>query len=97
MDIRNATQFSNFVKAAHIESLDMAFQQVVMCVNNYAGACNCWKAEVKQRLYDDCTRKYMDAVRNAVPRLKSQILDKTSDRQITFFLDNRTVIGLICR
>lgn len=97
MDIRNATQFVNFTEAAGITGNDMAFQQVAMCVRNYAGACNCWKAEDKKRLYDDCTRKYMDAVRNVVPRLKQAFLDKTPDRQITFFLDNGSVIGLICR
>ena len=97
MDIRNITQFANFISAGQLQNLNMSFHQIIMCVNNYASACNCHKGEYKRKLYDDCTRVYTDVVRNVVPKFKNDFLSKTTERQITFYLDNGTIIGLICR
>ena len=95
MDIRNATQFANFVSKGNLVNLDMTFQQVVFCINNYNAACNCWKAEDKKKLYDNCTVTYMNAVKSVVPRFK--FLSKTEERQIQFYTDNGALIGLVCR
>ena len=97
MDIRNATQFANFVSKGNLVNLDMTFQQVVFCINNYNAACNCWKAEDKKKLYDNCTVTYMNAVKSVVPRFKNEFLSKTEERQIQFYLDNGSLIGLVCR
>jgi hypothetical protein len=97
MDIRNATQFANFVSKGNLVNLDMTFQQVVFCINNYNAACNCWKAEDKKKLYDNCTVTYMNAVKSVVPRFKNEFLSKTEERQIQFYTDNGALIGLVCR
>ena len=97
MDIRNATQFANFISAAGLQNADMSFQQIVFCVNNYKSACNCWKAEAKKALYNNCTVIYTNAVRTIVPKFKTEFLSKTTDRQIQFYLDNGSLIGLVCR
>ncbi len=97
MDIRNATQFANFVQNAGLTTKDMAFQQVVFCNDQVEKACNCWKAEDKKRLYDNCTLQYMNAVKHVVPKFKNDFLSKTDDRQIRFFTDNGSLIGLVCR
>ena len=97
MDIRNVTQFANFVQKGGLVGLDMSLQQVVMCVDNTAKACNCWKAEDKKKMYDNCTLIYMNVVRTLVPRFKNEFLSKTTDRQIQFYTDNGSLIGLVCR
>lgn len=97
MDIRNATQFANFVSKGGLQNLDMVFQQIVFCINNYNSACNCWKAEDKKKLYDNCTAIYTNAVKNTVPKFKNDFLSKTEERQIQFYLDNGILIGLVCR
>jgi hypothetical protein len=97
MDIRNATQFANFVSKGNLQNLDMTFQQVVFCINNYNAACNCWKAEDKKKLYDNCTVTYMNAVKSVVPKFKNEFLSKTEERQIQFYTDNGALIGLVCR
>ena len=97
MDIRNATQFANFVSKKNLVNLDMSFQQVVFCINNYNAACNCWKAEQKKKLYDNCTVAYQNAVQNIIPKFKNEFLSKTEERQIQFYLDNGSLIGLVCR
>ena len=43
---------------------------------NYNAACNCWKAEQKQKLYDNCTMTYKNAVQNVVPKFKNEFLSK---------------------
>ena len=97
MDIRNATQFADFISKGGLQNLDMNFQQVIFCINNYNAACNCWKADYKKKLYDDCSTAYMNAVKNVVPKFKTEFLSKTEERQIQFYLDNGTLIGLVCR
>ena len=97
MDIRNATQFANFISKGGLQNLDMTFQQVIFCINNYNAACSCWKAEAKKALYDSCTVTYMNAVRNIVPKFKNEFLSKTEERQIQFFTDNGALIGIVCR
>ena len=97
MDIRNPTQFINFVKQGGLENLDMNFMQLAQCLDKFSHACNCHKAEDKQKMYNNCNVIYMNSVRGVVPRFKNEFLSKTEDRQIQFFLDNGTLIGLICR
>lgn len=97
MDIRNATQFANFVQKAGIMTKDMSFQQVVFCVEQIGRACNCWKVEDKKRLYDNCTMTYTNAVKNVVPRFKNDFLSKTEDRIINFYTDNGSLIGVVNR
>ena len=45
MDIRNTTQFVNFIKKGGLENLDMNFLQLSQCVDKLAHACNCHRAE----------------------------------------------------
>jgi hypothetical protein len=97
MDIRNATQFSNLIQTTGLQMKDMAFQQIVFCVDQLGKMCNCWKAEDKKKLYDNCTMIYMNAVKNVIPKFKTDILAKTDDRQISFYLDNGSLIGIVCR
>ena len=97
MDIRNATQFATFVSNGGLNNLDMTFQQIIMCINNYAAMCNCQGAIEKAKLYNNCTIIYMNAVRNIVPKFKNEFLSKTEERQIQFYTDNGSLIGLVCR
>lgn len=97
MDIRNVTQFASFISANGFQQLDGIFRQSVDCINGYSSACNCYKVEDKQRLYAACNKLYMDAVRHVVPRFKTIILAKIPDRQISFFSDNGTLIGIVSR
>lgn len=97
MDIRNATQFANFVSKGGLQNLDMTFQQIILCLNNYSAMCNCRGASEKAKIYDNCTVIYMNAVRNVVPKFKNEFLSKTEERQIQFYTDNGSLIGLVCR
>ncbi len=97
MDIRNATQFANFIKKAGLMTKDMSFQQVIFCVDQLGKMCNCWKAEDKKKLYDSCTLTYMNAVKHVVPKFQNDFLSHTDDRQIQFFLDNGSLIGIVNR
>lgn len=97
MDIRNATQFANFLTKAGLQNLDITFQQVIFCINNYSAMCNCRGAADKKKLYDNCTTTYKNSVQNVVPKFKTEFLSKIEDRQISFYLDNGSLIGLVCR
>lgn len=97
MDIRNATQFANFIQQSGLAMKDMAFQQVTFCVSQLGKMCNCWKAEDKKKLYDNCTLTYINAVKNVVPRFKEDFISKTEDRTINFYTENGALIGIVNR
>lgn len=97
MDIRNSTQFANFINKGGLQNLDMTFMQIITCIDNYSHACNCQHAADKQKMYNNCNVIYMNAVRGVVPRFKNEFLAKTEDRQIQFYLENGSLIGLVCR
>jgi hypothetical protein len=97
MDIRNVTQFVNFLEGNGITRMDSSFLQVIQCIQNYTAACSCYKREDKVKIYNMCNGVYHNAVRNVIPRLKHEFLSKISERQISFYNDNGQLIGIISR
>ena len=88
MDIKNVTQFANFATTMGLASLDGSFSQIITCVNNYSAACNCYKLEDKQKIYNSCNKLYVNCVTTILPKFRSLIMSKVSERQIRFFVDN---------
>lgn len=97
MTIGNVTQFANFITSQGLNRLDGTLQQIVTCINNYSTACNCHKVEDKRKMYDNCNRLYSDAVRHVIPKLKNEILAKIPERQVSFHMDNGTLILILSR
>jgi hypothetical protein len=92
MDIRNVTQFANFLGGNDLVRLDGMFQQIINCVNSYDAGCNCYKLEDKRKLYELCNRLYFDAARHLGHRFKHEFLAKTSERQINVYTENGQLI-----
>lgn len=97
MEIKNVTQFCNFIKSNNLTALDSVFSQIITCINNYAASCNCHKVQDKQKIYDNCNRLYTDAVRNIVPKFKNVILPKIPEGRISFYVDNGGLISILSR
>ena len=97
MDIKNPTQFANFVGANGLTGLDNSFLEAVICMNHYAAACDCHKRADKATIYETCQRIYQNAVRNVVPKHKGIFLSKAGATQISFYADNGSLIGIISR
>lgn len=97
MEIRNATQFANFIESNGLQTLDGGFVQAVQCVKNYSAACNCYKVEDKRRIYDMCCKLYMNLVTNLVPKFKNVILQKIPEGRISFYNDNGGLIAIVSR
>jgi hypothetical protein len=97
MDIRNVTQFYNFITQNDMVNLHSALQQISDCIHNYQLACSCYDGTVRNKTYQDCNRKYIDAVRSAVPSLSAQFLSKTGNNTIEFFWDETNYIRSIRR
>jgi hypothetical protein len=97
MDIRNVTQFCNFITSNGFNKSNGSLQQIVSCIDGYSAACNCHKVEDKQKMYAICNKLYSDAIKHIVPTLKHEFLSKTSERQIIFYSDNGTLISILSR
>lgn len=97
MDIRNVTQFVNFLSSNGLGTADTLFVQVTQCLHNYEHACNCYKKEDKMALYNACKRLYIDAVNGVVPKMKNVFLSKTTERQIAFYTDEGSLISILSR
>ena len=76
MDIKNVTQFCNFLTSSGVVQLNPAFQQVVNCVQNYSAACNCHKTQDKQSLYAECNKLYSQCIMAVIPSIKYAVLQK---------------------
>jgi len=97
MEIPNVTAFCRFVSDSGLAQKDSRLQQVIYCLNNYSAACNCYKREDKLNQYTQCNRLYREAVAHAVQKMKAEFLSKTQERQISFKVDGRELIGIISR
>ena len=97
MDIHNVTEFTNFISSNNLIIGDSTLKQVVDCINNYRAACVCYKVDDKKGIYDSCNRLYKHIVKQIVPRLKSEFLSKTSERQISFYDDQNQLIAIVSR
>lgn len=97
MDINNVTQFSNFLKSNDFVKLDTTFFQLVNCINNYASACDCYKAEDKRAAYGKCLKLYAEIVRNIIPKYKNVILQRIPEGRITFRTENGVLIAIMSR
>lgn len=95
MNIANVTEFAAFVGNNNLMGLDSSLAQVIQCINNYKSACNCWKREDKQKLYNNCNAIYYNCVKMVIPRLKKEFMSKTTDRQISFYGENSQLIGIV--
>ena len=97
MDIRNCTQFANFIGANNLSGLDNGLLEMVLCMNHYSAACDCHKREDKQKIYQTCQQIYINTVRGIVPRHKAAFLSKAGVTQIAFYADGGLLIGIISR
>ena len=97
MEIHNVTQFANFISTNDLVKLDIVLLHTVQCVNTFTAACNCYKAEDKAKIYAACTRMYSEAAKSASIRFKNEFLSKTSDRQITFYTEQGSLIAIMSR
>jgi hypothetical protein len=97
MDIRNVTQFSNFVEANDLARLDASLQAIVSCMAEYKRGCDCWRREERDAQYSKCVKLYLSTARTIVPRFKNEFLAKTAERQIILYTENGGVIVLLSR
>lgn len=97
MDIRNATQFADFLSSSGLSTLDSSFIQIINCANNFRSMCNCYKASDKAKMYNQCNQMYANSVSYVIPKFKNQLLSKTSDRSIYFYSDSGALIGKVTR
>ena len=91
MDIRNATEFRNFLNIAQLRGLHQSFDAVCHCMMDYERGCDCWKSNQKQKVYENCKMMYQNAVALAMCSYKGQFLARTPDGQICFFQDGRPI------
>jgi hypothetical protein len=92
MDIRNVTQFSNFISENELTSLDHVFKQIPICLADFSRRCNCHRKEDKSRIYSKCNVFYINAVKIAAARFKNEFLSKTPEKSITFYNENGSLI-----
>ena len=87
MDIRNVTEFRNFVNANQLNGLSKEIQAVTICVTDYERGCSCWKGSDRQKIYDNCKALYIRAVGIITTQFASQFIEKTPDRRVIFSQD----------
>ena len=96
MEIRNVTQFQNFLLGNGLINLHPQFGELVNCMNEYSRLCACIGTD-KNKAYNGCNSMYASVAERVVPALKHQFLAKTGDPTMTFFQDESKFISTISR
>ena len=97
MDIRNTTQFANFIRSNGFQHLDGMFLEAANCMDNYSASCNCYKAADKKFIYDTCSKIYESAIKHLGHKFRNELLSKTSERQIAFYNDQGSLLIIVSR
>lgn len=97
MQIKNVTQFVEFINKNKLQFLHERFMQLIVCLNNFKSRCRCHKQKDKQQAYISCCNLYVDAVLYVVPKYKNTILQKIPDGKILFYKDDGTLISILSR
>ena len=80
MEIRNVTQFVQFISNNGLQTLDGRFLQLITCLNNYKAHCNCHKSRDKREIYLNCCDLYKQSVIIFECSSKNTILQKVPER-----------------
>lgn len=91
MEIRNVTEFSNFVNGNGLRGLHPDIEAVSICVMDYERGCNCWKGNARQKIYNNCKSLYTKSVGTVLGSFSSHFLSKCGDYCITFMQDGITI------
>lgn len=87
MDIRNVTEFRNFVNINGLRGLHGDIDAVAICVMDYERGCNCWKNGDKQKIYNNCKALYVKSMGVVLGQFSAHFLAKTPGHSLTFFQD----------
>lgn len=96
MDIRNVTEFRNFVNNNQLRTLHSAIDAVCICVMDYEKGCGCWNNNDRQRIYENCKILYQQAIGVISNTYKSHFMAHVIEQQLNFYMDGR-IIGSIRR
>lgn len=96
MDIRNVTEFRNFVDAHGLRSLHRDIEATCVCVMDYERGCSCWNNSDRQKIYNNCKGLYARSVGVIVKMFSPQFLNFAPKNIITFWQDG-IAIGTIRR
>jgi hypothetical protein len=96
MDIRNVTEFRNFVNNNKLRNLHSDIDAVSICVMDFERGCTCWDGGARQKIYNNCVILYERSMGVVLTSFKPHFLAHTIDQAMTFYIDGR-VIGSMRR
>lgn len=96
MDINGPVSFYNFIRSAHLIDKDSSFLTISNCILDL-GTCSCKSRDEKLSKLQHCNKLYMQIVSNVIPKLKHELLNNISDRQISFYSDSGKLLMIISR
>jgi hypothetical protein len=96
MEIRNATQFSNFIESRNMTSLHPHFSQLSQCLMKYRQNCGLCTADKNKSMYSVCNSLYIQIVNNIVPNFKAHFFVSNPDTSVAFY-DDKNIIKTVTR
>lgn len=96
MEIRNVTEFRNFIDDAKLRGLHQDIDAVAICVMDYERGCNCWRGNARQKIYNNCKALYVKSMGVILGAFANHFLSHCKDHGITFMQDG-ILIGSLRR
>lgn len=87
MEIRNVTEFRNFVNGNGLRGIHPDIDAVAICVMEYERGCNCWKGNARQQIYNNCKALYIKSMGAVLGTFAGHFLSHCRDNCLTFMQD----------
>jgi hypothetical protein len=91
MEIKNVTQFNNFISGNNLSNSHPNFSKLTLCLTDYSRMCNCGNQIDRDKKYNECNQLYIQAINSISPQLKYLMMSKITDSYISFNVDNRHI------
>ena len=98
MEIKNATQFVNFIVDHKLQNLHPSFNAIVICLNDYKRFCvGCSSVTKRDEIYNNCNQQYEQIIKGVLLNFTGQFLSAVNESRISFYKDEVKYLGSISR
>ena len=94
MDIKNVTEFRNYIDLNQLRSLNPSFEAAAICVMDYERGCSCWNNNDRQTTYNNCKVLYARAVGVISQSFRAQFMAKCPDMSLNFYQDGCLIASI---
>lgn len=96
MNIHGPVEMYNIILSMGIIDKSPIFRNLANCVIDMKN-CACTGRDEKIKKHQHCNKLYVDMIRSIFPSMKSEFLNRTSERQLSFYTESGELLIIVSR